>query len=289
MYSAVLKAQRQSNDIIIHSRPAQSAVRIAWPTRNGVPIVPRGVKNYLDTKGIYWECFCALISDVARPCRIVVSRQDGDVLAFCHHLDDTLKCGFFMNLNSKARSTTLFSNYGHISSAKFGAHVDMSPYILSYKLLEPVGEIAPFFDGYLGESTSDRPGIKQLNSGMKYYSKTRSIKDRPSSFPEPLRHSEGFSSITSCDGDLSTSPRKRRKMSISTESISDPAVSDLLQELTTVECHVESSQRQCLERLRRGDGLTRLEYESLVESCSSCNRYFLSEALRSHIPNCSNQ
>ncbi|PPQ70120.1 hypothetical protein CVT26_013405 [Gymnopilus dilepis] len=311
MFSAVLKAQRKSGDLTVYSRPAQSVVRISWPTRHGVPIVPKGVKNYLDAKGMFWECFCAIVSEVARPCLIVVSRQDGDVLAFCNHLDDALKCGFFMNLNSKLGSTTLFSNYGHISSAKTGAHVNMEPYILSYKASASVSEIAPFFEGYLGESTSDYPGIKQLNSGIKYrkyHNEDHSMKFDPKhlfSFAETLPFSEEKSSTPCSDQDLSLSPNKRRwndgtssdqdvptpskKRHKKTVSTSCQAVSHSLQDLPPTGFDVGSSQNQYLEQLKRGDGLTRLEYESLVELCDNCNRYFLVQALRSHIPTCSHQ
>ena len=43
---------------------------------------------------------------------------------------------------------------------------------------------------------------------------------------------------------------------------------------------------QHLERLRKGEGLTLSEFESLIEPCNACKRYFTPKALREHIPRC---
>ncbi|PPQ83122.1 hypothetical protein CVT26_008865 [Gymnopilus dilepis] len=311
MFSEVIEAQRRSDDLTVYSRPVESLVRIAWPIRQGVPIVPKGVKNYLDGKGIFWECFCAIISEEARPCRIVVSRQDGDVLAFCHHLDDSLKCGFFMNLCSKLDSTTLFSEYGHVPSAKMGLQANLLPYVLAYRHQAQLHETAPFFDGYLGEFTSEHRGAKQLNSGLIYHGESKDTKivrlyataatimasPSPRIVTVPPQKSRVRSNIPVefCEqGGGLYQQRKRRKISHSMElycgthldSISETPAAGHLTSFPKIADW--SAQGQCLERLSRGEGLTHLEFESLVERCGTCGRYFLPQVLRSHIPKCSN-
>lgn len=62
------------------------------PLWNGTRIVPTGIKQWLQKRGLHWSCFCALIGGSSTPSRIVESLQ-GDVLIFCHH--DSSRCGFF--------------------------------------------------------------------------------------------------------------------------------------------------------------------------------------------------
>ncbi|PPQ96499.1 hypothetical protein CVT26_010481 [Gymnopilus dilepis] len=168
MFSAIVEVQRQSQDLVVYSRLAGSIVRVAWPEKKGIPIVPKGLKRFLDGKGVFWECFCGILSPEARSCRIVASKDRGDVFAFCHGIDGDPKCGFFMNLTARVKTTQLYSDYGHLPSARTGRRANMTPYIFSHKHTTSLQETAPFFQGYLGEFSYEHAGATQLNSGIRF-------------------------------------------------------------------------------------------------------------------------
>ena len=82
-------------------------------------------------------------------------------------------------------------------------------------------------------------------------------------------------------------------MSHSTESYRSPNLDTVFempavgQSDTYLKVCDKGAEGEYLERLSRGEGLTLLEYKSLVEPCATCGKYFLPKALRDHIPRCS--
>ncbi|PPQ96490.1 hypothetical protein CVT26_010484 [Gymnopilus dilepis] len=289
MFPDILVVQRQSRDLIVYSRLAGSVVRVAWPAKKDVPIVPKGLKNFLDSKGAFWECYCGILSMEARPCRIVASKDSGNVFAFCNGLEGDPKCGFFMNLTTKVKTTQLFSDYGHLPSAtkctETGRRANMSPYILSHKLETPLHEIAPYFEGYLGESTYEHGGIAQLNGGIRF--RPDNIRPRTKS---AVRYVDAIYRATDIEiNALASTTREVRRHSAS--GTQGPSVGEkvrpaeeLVWDVVTARTSPES--KTLVERLQNEDGITKSEYEHLLEPCNACQRYFEPRALRKHILSC---
>jgi hypothetical protein len=65
---------------------------VSRPMYNNKQIVPTGIKKWLQNRGLFWSCFCTLLSDEPVSCRIVESLT-GPVLAFCY--EEPTKCYFF--------------------------------------------------------------------------------------------------------------------------------------------------------------------------------------------------
>ncbi|PPQ99499.1 hypothetical protein CVT26_008392 [Gymnopilus dilepis] len=309
MFSAIRDVQRQSQDLVVYSRVANSVVKIAWPTRKGAPIVPRGIKNFLDGRGVFWECFCAVLSSEARPCRIVASRNNRDVFAFCHGTEGDPNCGFYLNLTKKVNTTSLFSDYGHLPSAKTGRRANMSPYILSHRLATSLSETAPFFEGYLGEFTHEHGGITQLNSsiGLRYEipATTRGFDWRTSR----CRKSIDDESIVETSAERRRIGERRKEQGKIISLVDRPSfkadVVDLWAYDETQWPSVSNTEQSgdgvvhctltgrtslvrevSVEQLPKEEGLTKSEFESLMERCNACQRYFFPRTLREHIPKC---
>ncbi|RDB26060.1 hypothetical protein Hypma_006548 [Hypsizygus marmoreus] len=163
-FSSCVAYQKTSTELVIYSRTAKSIVTIAWPTHNDVPIVPTGIKAYLRTRGLFWECFCGLVSSVVpRPSRIVVSNVTGDVFVFCHF--EHSHCNFRINLSELRPLALLQDGYSLMPTLRSEQKPAIDDLLYAFRLRDyPVVEIAPYFQGYCGEHISAYPaGTKQLS------------------------------------------------------------------------------------------------------------------------------
>lgn len=55
---------------------------------DGTRLKATGFKDWLRSRGLFMECLCPLVLEIGDrdpiSCRLVVSKANGDVLAFCH-------------------------------------------------------------------------------------------------------------------------------------------------------------------------------------------------------------
>ncbi|KAG6823882.1 hypothetical protein H0H93_002886, partial [Arthromyces matolae] len=113
VFFALIQFQGDAPDIVVYCPTLRRLVTIAWPTHNGVPVLPSGLRAYLRARGLHWACFCAMLLPEGQSCscRIVQSKQDKHVMAFCGEPMKGIKCGFFMNLSDRHTRTILRNDY----------------------------------------------------------------------------------------------------------------------------------------------------------------------------------
>ncbi|PPR04425.1 hypothetical protein CVT26_002291, partial [Gymnopilus dilepis] len=307
------------------------------PTYRNIPIVPTGIKSFLDGKGAFWECLCAALYDDGHPCRIVVSRKNGEVMAFCHYENTNTSCGFFCKINDSlfckvsdeldmqsVASQNYFLNTGilHLrvspsklflessvfieewSLVEYNIFADMSPYLISFQRYDSTREVAPYFEGYLGEFSHDHGGVKQLNNGRSHQEISSGHPEICFNRPENARiarksaYKRSFSEILDKEDEAKTIiPTKRRivpdpiyrpsvlSLSLCSESRSIEDSSADVGALGYRGALLESPNEEHLARLAK-EGLSKVEFLRWIKTCSQCGRYFFAATLREHIPQC---
>ncbi|KAF8205449.1 hypothetical protein K438DRAFT_2096818 [Mycena galopus ATCC 62051] len=156
--------QKTSTELIVYSHLAEKVVTVSWPLHNGYKIKPQGIKNYLRAHGLFLECFCSFQSDCHHPrsCQIVVSSITGDVFGFCHY--DSARCTSKINFSNIHKKCLLKASYVHLPTLQSGEVPDTKTLLVAFNLRRfHRHEIAPHFEGYLGEHSSGYPnGTRQL-------------------------------------------------------------------------------------------------------------------------------
>ncbi|KAF8834391.1 hypothetical protein BDN67DRAFT_1016557 [Paxillus ammoniavirescens] len=112
-------AQRMSNNLVIYTRDLGRIIMIAYPLGpNGVRIIPGGVFEWMERRGLVLECFCALVSGQPTPVRFVNEYLSRHTVVRCHHIDN--RCGFYLDVTNIHVMTLLESAYWHIPTTSFG-------------------------------------------------------------------------------------------------------------------------------------------------------------------------
>ncbi|KAJ7800658.1 hypothetical protein B0H14DRAFT_2616012 [Mycena olivaceomarginata] len=186
---ALVEHQKSSTGLVVYSRLAEKAVTVSWPQHNGNKIQPHGLKLYLRARGLFLECFCGFQSDRLHPksCQIVVSSVTEDIFGFCHH--NSPRCAFKINLTSIYKTCLLKLSYPHLPTLQSGGAPDMETLLVAFNLRRfPRQDIAPHFEGYLGEHTSFYPAETRQLSGtfLLRGSSSRKPKEADSRIQHPL-------------------------------------------------------------------------------------------------------
>ncbi|KAK7001957.1 hypothetical protein R3P38DRAFT_2795448 [Favolaschia claudopus] len=303
--------QKKSNELVVYSRLLGRVVTLSWPTHNGVKIVPRGIRLWLRTRCLFWECFCALRteSNQPRPCQIVESQVTKDVYAFCHF--EHARCGFKMNLSQIHGSSRLVSSYGHLPTSNSAqTQPDMQNLRQNWQRLHGdtlLAELAPHFAGYCGENTSGYPaGTHQLSGPLLFRKPKEKVGRRRHSSPyirhelQAPRSNAGYVEIDDLDFPARLAPvtgRSKPSASISAPvrgSVSNHSVAGpsriTLPALPSASAgnFLPSEQRdiRLLRDLAHGKGISEYSWEGLVDQCQVCGNYFAASVLKKHIPVC---
>lgn len=105
--------QRHGQDLAVYCKELNMVVRIAWcvsplssshlfltiflrPTVGNLLVPPNHLRQYLNSMGLQWQCFCAMhtgINSANHLSSSLLSSADG-VFAFCHHFPAS-RCQFF--------------------------------------------------------------------------------------------------------------------------------------------------------------------------------------------------
>ncbi|KAJ7505091.1 hypothetical protein B0H11DRAFT_2343523, partial [Mycena galericulata] len=301
----IVKHQRTSTELVVYSRLAEQVVTLAWPTSKGTKIVPSGIKNYLRSRGLFLECFCAfgLDSDHPRSCQIVVSSVTGDVLGFCHF--DHPRCQFKINFTEIFSTSLLTSAFGGLPTLQSGKVPEMDTVLVAFVLRRfPSQEVAPHFEGYFGEHIDGFPnGTHQLSGPilppsakhsstrrrhsspyLRLNKKTPASNDRYYEIddiypnPTPTRH-------------VQTAPARVPRNAVAgpsripMESVSHPVPFPLALDTKDME-RKEGKEARYLRKLIAGQGISDDAWNGLTDKCTKCKRIFTRTALKEHIKYC---
>ncbi|KAJ6554289.1 hypothetical protein B0H19DRAFT_1071706 [Mycena capillaripes] len=273
--------QKTSTELLAYSRLAGMAVTMSWPTHNGAPIIPKGFKNYLRTRGLFIECFLDLTEIYAR--------------------------------------SLLRSSYPGLPTLATNLEPDTKTLLVAFKLRRfPPEEIAPHFEGYLGEHRSDGypAKTKQLSGPL--------LRHRPSntngkSIINPTAPRNLF--LAASNRRRASSPYVRHQQTIPRSNPRYTEIDDLLpvRQVQTAPARTQNAiasssrvtlesapQRLCaapfplrfgseeaegkeakyLKKLISGGGVSEDVWDGLFEKCTKCRRLFTASALKGHIKVC---
>jgi len=120
---------------VFFSSHSDLLVHTCSPVRCRNRIVPNGILQYLKRRGVFWECFCGILSDKPQPVQFVSSVVSGtntvrtEVLCHSHVNLCGFRCKSFhllaclldcshlvsaVNLNETHHTAMLFSSYDEI-------------------------------------------------------------------------------------------------------------------------------------------------------------------------------
>ncbi|KAF8123506.1 hypothetical protein K438DRAFT_1126618 [Mycena galopus ATCC 62051] len=275
--------QRSSSELVVFSHLAERAVQVAYPTYNNRKIVPTGLFHYLRAHGIFLECWCAFQADagIPRSCRIVVSKATGDVLAFCHFDHD--RCGFKLNFTAIFRTSLLKSSYGGLPTLESGqAPADTEILLVAFTLQGfPAQEIAPYFEGYLGEHIFNYPaGTRQLSGSLLFrHPKKVNTRGRHDTPYHRLQRQVPTSNAHYLEID-DLHPR-----SVPACMIAGPSRIALDHKNDSVSC-VGPSKANYHKNLAAGKGVDHIVFNDMFERCRKCGLMFTVSALQLHSERC---
>lgn len=102
VFYELVRYQFSSVNLVVWSILAGCLVEIAWPTHNGIPIQPSGIRAWLRLWGLHWACFCSMLLPKGETCttRITESGTKAvpQTIITCGG-EVTQDCGFHMILN----------------------------------------------------------------------------------------------------------------------------------------------------------------------------------------------
>ncbi|KAK6988959.1 hypothetical protein R3P38DRAFT_2572307, partial [Favolaschia claudopus] len=258
------------------------------PIYNGLKIVPTGFCGFLRVRGVFIECWCAFQAPAGDPrsCQIVVSSVTGDVFAFCHF--DRAQCGFKINITQVRKTSLLMSSYGTYPTVGNNEVPDMEILQVAFTLRGfPSDEIAPHFEGYLGEHVSAYPaGTHQLSGSFL--------------LRFPLKKKAASRRMTSPYAQFQKTLLASNSRYVETENIPPNAVSAPARMIAgpsripldsgsisaRVPLTAAGKEAKYLRNLIAGRGVEAGVLEDLFERCTNCKLMFTSSALKVHVKGC---
>ncbi|KAJ7242719.1 hypothetical protein C8J57DRAFT_1526082 [Mycena rebaudengoi] len=283
--------QRTSTELVVFSRLAEQVVTISWPTNKGVKILASGLKQYLRTRGLFLECFCAFGSDEPRSSQIVVSNVTNDVFGFCH--SNPSRCEFKINFSKVYRTSLLKSSFNGLPTLAIGNVPDTGSLLVAFVLQSfPPEEIAPHFEEYFGEHISEYPnGTFQLRPALATSSRhsspyARMQKQAPSSNRQYWEIDDVYPSETR---QVHTAPARiprgdavagPSRLPVESASHTAPFPLSLPGNIA------EGKEVKFLRKLIAGQGVVENIWDGLFEKCTMCKRMFTATALKEHIKYC---
>ncbi|KAF8149224.1 hypothetical protein K438DRAFT_2027418 [Mycena galopus ATCC 62051] len=279
--------QRSSSELVVFSRLAERAVQIAYPTYNHQKILPTGLFHYLRARGVFFECWCAFQADAGMPrsCRIVVSKVTGNVFAFCHFEHD--RCGFKLNLTDIFKTSLLKSSYNGFPTLESGAApADMEILLVAFTLQGfPAQEIAPYFEGYLGEHISKYPpGTRQLGGTLLFHRPRKAVTTRgrhATPYHRPQKQAPTSNAYYFEIDDLHPRSAPARMIASSSRIPLD-------HNSNSVSCAGPSKPNgsDYHKNLAAGKGVDHNVFNDMFERCRKCGLMFTVSALRLHSERC---
>ncbi|KAJ7814839.1 hypothetical protein B0H14DRAFT_2603878 [Mycena olivaceomarginata] len=289
---ALVEHQKSSTELVVYSRLAEKAVTVSWPQHNGNKIQPHGLKLYLRARGLFLECFCGFQSDRLHPksCQIVVSSVTEDIFGFCHH--DSPRCAFKINLTSVYKTCLLKSSYPHLPTLQSGGAPDMETLLVAFNLRRfPRQDIAPHFEGYLGEHTSFYPAETRQLSGTFLLRGSSSRKPkatyrRHSPYTRLQRQIPASNTrYFEIDNLYPTRQTQTAPVFGANHAIAGP--SSIPMDSVSAPLHrVGDKEGKYLRKLMNGEGISAEVWDGLVETCTKCGSVFTSSALKNHNKRC---
>ncbi|KAJ7234828.1 hypothetical protein C8J57DRAFT_1531332 [Mycena rebaudengoi] len=273
--------QRTSTELVVFSRLAEQVVTISWPTHKGVKILASGLKQYLRTRSLFLECFCAFGSDVNEPrsSQIVVSNVTDDVFGFCHF--NPLRCEFKINFSKVYRTSLLKSSFNGRPTLASGNVPDTGSLLVHIsEYLNGASQLSgPFLPHRRSNTQSSARRHhsspyarmqKQVPLSNRQYweiddlypSETRQVHTAPARIPR---------------GDAVAGPSR---LSIESASHTAPFPLSLPGNIA------EGKEVKFLCKLIAGQGVTENIWDGLFEKCTMCKRMFTATALKEHIKYC---
>ncbi|KAJ7292093.1 hypothetical protein C8J57DRAFT_1492573 [Mycena rebaudengoi] len=270
----------------------------------GVKILASGLKQYLRTRGLFLECFCAFGSDANEPrsSQIVVSNVTNDVFGFCHF--NPSRCEFKINFSKVYRTSLLKSSFNGLPTLASGNVPDTGSLLVAFVLQSfPPEEIAPHFEEYFGEHISEYPnGTSQLSGPFlpRRRSNTQSsARTRRHSSPYARMQKQVPSSnrryweiddlYPSETRQVHTAPARiprgdavagPSRLPIESASHTAPFPLSLPGNIA------EGKEVKFLRKLIAGQGVAENIWDGLFEKCTMCKRMFTATALKEHIKYC---
>ncbi|KAK7032948.1 hypothetical protein R3P38DRAFT_3503191 [Favolaschia claudopus] len=285
--------QKNSTELVAYSRTAERAVELAYPIYKGRKIVATGFCAYLRVRGVFIECWCAFQAPAGDPrsCQIVVSSVTGDVFGFCHF--DRARCAFKLNITKFHKTSLLTSSYGTYPTIASGDVPDLEILHVVFTLRGfPSNEIAPHFEGYLGEHVSNYPaGTQQLSGSLllrfpmkKKVNASRRMTSPYARFQKQLPASNGrYIEIDKVYPQAQSAPARMiagpSRFPLDSGSISASRAAH-------VPLTAAGKQAKHLQNLITGRGVEADILEDLFERCTNCKLMFTSSALKIHVKGC---
>ncbi|KZP09375.1 hypothetical protein FIBSPDRAFT_963990 [Athelia psychrophila] len=293
IFHPCVQRQRGSTEIIIYSPEIKSIVEIAYPTMPcGQPIIASGIREWLRRRGLLWLCFCSLKANgnAALSTRIVDAVESGDTLAFCHYSPS--RCGLSVNLTVARDTAYLRSHYPGLLVSGRDLAPNFKALVNNFKNRTVIfgnGDdlIAPYFEGYCGTHTSQYPGqhLKQLAGPLLYHSPSmvtgtaRKAAGSYSTGKGKRRASVSFEDKP----DYKLTFRYSSGLSLNINDYSPPSSPTPASTTAGPSRSTNMQTKRLLQHLANGNGLTKYEWEGLVEKCDGCHMYFEAASLRQHI------
>ncbi|KAJ2932076.1 hypothetical protein H1R20_g5016, partial [Candolleomyces eurysporus] len=275
--------QRASNEIVAYCLLGKQYVVIAWPVRaNGVRIVPAGLFDYLERRGLFICCFCAAASTKPVIARIVHS-MSGEVKMYCNKTPNA--CGFRVNLSNVYRNGQLVSAYSNLPLLNSGRAPQTACMEVEFNV-KYAGQKGPYFKGYAGEHVSDYEGCVQLKGTSLTFISQPTLINRveaklyvPYPRPEAIRARQNELQARAIQ-ELSVC-RPRRQSAAQTTIVrrqSGPSRTLLHGGIDTT--HFANN-------LERGVGVPQRNFSYLFQACNSCGHMFYTDRLNQHLLKCS--
>ncbi|KDQ25202.1 hypothetical protein PLEOSDRAFT_1106146 [Pleurotus ostreatus PC15] len=273
IFHSFIKEQHNSTELVIWCPELGCVCTIAYPiASNGTRIVVGGIKDYLRQRG--------------------KSASVHETCTFCHF--NPSRCGFFMNISQKRESASLSSKYEIISTAE-------SPYPSPYNVkalafaLKNNGNMSfdsiVHFEGYIGSNGKQLSGPELARTphgfqpryprwkelGQHVVKRIGKLKLIGPLVLPPIDCSEFHSSdakdnnTTDYSPPSSPIPRKFQSQELSTSLQAVAGPSRLREEEDTI----TNDERDSLNQLMQGEGLTSWAWDGLVEKCDKCQWFFV--------------
>ncbi|KAJ7080753.1 hypothetical protein B0H15DRAFT_855851 [Mycena belliarum] len=270
--SGFAEQQSYTQDLVVYSPVLLMCTRICWPlSLNGTRLTPRELVSFMGRQNVFFPCFCSRHGGVDIPrhggvdvrstvffpaeiTRIIPTSSNEQVYIYCHF--NPPRCSYFLDLLRIYRETILEYRYPPAMTIYPPYNGNLLANFLSGRWREEYGEyhiLQPrVFPGFFGEiiaTSANRPSIIEV---------------------------KGFQLF---DGQLGPKHAIPAKRSVSVGTQTDPTDNGRI-------AFVAEAEAQAIERLGRGEGLSKKDQKELWKKCPICSSLVWQRFAFEHIRAC---